>query len=123
MTSPHVLPEVNLGSAATIGLQWIERRKHQLRSTRIVEWLETRKYLVLILLTPMYLAGTMGRAGGRPFWYDEVITLIAAKSPDLATTWRAALGTDANPPLPHLLTHLSISWFGLNEVSARLPAI
>ena len=94
-----------------------------MRSTRIVEWLETRKYFVLILLTLMYLAGTMGRAAGRPFWYDEVITLIAAKSPDLATTWRAALGTDANPPLPHLLTHLSIRWFGLNEVSARLPAI
>lgn len=90
---------------------------------KIVGWLETRRYFLLILLTAIYLAGTAGRAAGRPFWYDEVITLIAAKSPDLATTWRAAIATDANPPLPHLLTHISIRWFGLNQVSARLPAI
>jgi 4-amino-4-deoxy-L-arabinose transferase-like glycosyltransferase len=71
----------------------------------------------------MYLAGAMGQAGGRPFWYDEIYTLIAAQSPDVATTWKVAVATDANPPLPHVLTHISIRLFGLNEVSARLPAI
>jgi 4-amino-4-deoxy-L-arabinose transferase-like glycosyltransferase len=90
---------------------------------KIAGWLEKRKYLLLILLTFMYLAGALGQAGGRPFWYDEIFTLIAAKSPDLATTWKVAVATDANPPLPHLLTHISIRLFGLNEVSARLPAI
>jgi hypothetical protein len=92
-------------------------------SAKIIGWLERRKYFLLILLTAMYFAGAVGRAGGRPFWYDEIITLIAAKSPDLATTWKLAMVTDVNPPLPHLLTHLSIQWFGLTEVTARLPAI
>ena len=90
---------------------------------KIAGWLEKRKYFLLILLTTLYLAGTIGRAGGRPFWYDEVFTLIAAKSPDLATTWRVATAIDTNPPLPHLLTHIAIRCFGLNEVSARVPAM
>jgi Dolichyl-phosphate-mannose-protein mannosyltransferase len=82
-----------------------------------------RTYFFLIALTLLYAAGACARAAGRPFWYDEVITLIAAKAPDLGTTWKAAVVTDANPPLPHLLTHLAISWFGLNEITARIPAI
>ena len=85
--------------------------------------LEKRKYLLLLALTVLYTAGACARAAGRPFWYDEIITLVVANSPDLATTWRAAVTTDANPPLPHLLTHLSIHWFGLNEITARIPAI
>ena len=96
---------------------------HTPKTQRIAAWIEARKYLLLILFTAIYLPCAIGRAGGRPFWYDEVITLIAAKAPDLATAWKAAMATDANPPLPHLLTHLSIRWFGLNEVTARLPAI
>jgi hypothetical protein len=79
--------------------------------------------LLLILFTAIYAMCAVGRAGGRPFWYDEVITLIAAKTPDLATAWKASAQVDANPPLPHLLTHLSVRWFGVNEVSARLPAM
>src|SRR5947207_14952676 len=43
--------------------------------------------------------------------------------PDWATAWKAALATDANPPLPHMATHLAIRWFGLSEVTARLPAM
>ena len=85
--------------------------------------MEKRKYFLLLAITILYAAGASGRAAGKPFWFDEIITLIAAKSPDLATTWKAAMATDANPPLPHLLTHLSIRWFGLNEITARLHAL
>jgi hypothetical protein len=90
---------------------------------RAVAWMEKHKYLILFLLTIVYSVGARNRAAGKPFWYDEVITLIAAQTPDLATTWKAALQCDANPPLPHLLTHLAIRWFGMGEVGARLPAI
>ncbi len=88
-----------------------------------VAGMEKHKYWILLLLTIIYSVGAKGHAAGKPFWYDEVITLIVAQSPDLATTWKAALQCDANPPLPHLLTHLAVRWFGTGEVSARLPAI
>jgi hypothetical protein len=90
---------------------------------KLITGIESHKYLLLGLFTAIYTLGAVGRAAGKPFWYDEIVTLIAAKAPDLAGAWKATLAIDANPPLPHLLTHLSIRWFGFNEVTARLPAI
>lgn len=85
--------------------------------------LEKRKYLVLSVLTGLYGLGAALHANGKPFWYDEIITLIVANSRDLGTAWKAAAACDASPPLPHLLTHLCVRWLGDGEVAARIPAI
>jgi hypothetical protein len=85
--------------------------------------LEKRWYLVLILLTVVYLAGAVQFARSKPFWYDEIITLFAAGQPDVPAIWNAVEHVDINPPLPHLLTHFSIQWWGKNEVTARIPAM
>jgi Dolichyl-phosphate-mannose-protein mannosyltransferase len=92
-------------------------------SQKIVAGIEARRHLFLILFTAIYALCAIGRANGKPFWYDEIITLIAARAPHLGPVWNAAMETDANPPLPHLLIHFSIRWFGLNEVTARLPSL
>lgn len=86
-------------------------------------FLDRYRYIVVLALSALYALGAVLRARGRPFWYDEIITLIAARAPDAAAAWRAAQATDISPPLPHLLTHWSIHWFGENELTARLPAI
>jgi len=85
--------------------------------------LNRRRYLVLLLLSLFYAAGAVRHAHSKAFWYDEVITLISASAPDAASAWKTALQTDANPPLPHLLTHFSMRWFGPGEIAVRLPAI
>ncbi|HUI53961.1 MAG TPA: glycosyltransferase family 39 protein [Bryobacteraceae bacterium] len=85
--------------------------------------LDRRRYLVLLLLTLFYAAGALRHAHNKSFWYDEVITLISASAPDAAGAWKTALQTDANPPLPHLLTHFAMQWFGPGETAVRLPAI
>jgi hypothetical protein len=85
--------------------------------------LHRRRYLLLVLLTAVYAFGAVMHARGTPFWYDEVITMIAAGAPDAATAYRAAQHTDANPPLPHLLIHFSMKWWGKDEIGARIPAI
>jgi hypothetical protein len=82
-----------------------------------------RRHLLLALLTVVYAFGAVMHARGTPFWYDEVITMIAAGAPDAATAYRAAQQTDASPPLPHLLIHFSMKWWGKNELGARIPAI
>jgi hypothetical protein len=89
----------------------------------VAEFLERRKYLVLAAITLVFAIGAAGRAAARPFWYDEIITLITARAPSLGAVLAASRVTDANPPLPHLATHLAIRWFGLSEVTARLPAM
>jgi hypothetical protein len=90
---------------------------------RIASRLEARKYLVLAGLTVVYGIGVVGQAQSRPLWYDEIYLLMAAKAPTLGAVWNLAVATDANPPLPHVVTHLVIGWFGINEVSVRLPAM
>lgn len=84
---------------------------------------EKRRYLILACLTLFYLAAAFLHARAKPLWYDEIITVIAAAQPDIATAWKAARATDASPPLPHLLTHFAIAAFGKNDVAVRAPAI
>jgi hypothetical protein len=81
------------------------------------------RYVILALLTLLYGIGAIRHAASKPLWYDEVITVIAARAPDVAATWKLAQLTDASPPLPHLLTHFAVRWFGGGDVATRLPAI
>ena len=90
---------------------------------RMAASLDRSRYLCVLVLTVIYAGGAMLHARGKPFWYDEVFTVMAAAQSDAAATWRAAQRLDAAPPLTHLLTHFSMSWFGRNEISARLPEI
>jgi hypothetical protein len=90
---------------------------------RLAARLEKGKYVFLVLFTLLYAFGAALHARSKPLWYDEIITVIAAQQPDVATVWKAAQDTDANPPLPHLLMHFSMQWFGAGEIAVRLPAI
>ncbi len=81
------------------------------------------RYAILALLTLLYGWGAARHAASKPLWYDEVITVISASAPDAAATWKLAQLTDASPPLPHLLTHFAMRWFGPGDVAIRLPAI
>ncbi len=85
--------------------------------------LRKHQYLLALMLTVVYAVGAMGHARNKPYWYDEVVTVIAASAPDAASTWKKAQAMDANPPLLHVLTHFSMQWFGTGEVAGRVPAI
>jgi hypothetical protein len=89
----------------------------------LARWLHGHKTIVLLAFTAIYLLGAVLHAHSKPFWYDEIITVMVARTPDLPTAWRAALESEAMPPLSFALTHLCVRWFGVNEVSARMPAI
>ena len=86
-------------------------------------WLEAHKAIVLLAFTAVYFLGAVLHARSKPFWFDEIVTIIVAKTPDLPTAWRAATEIDAMPPLSHALAHLFVRWFGVTEVSVRMPAM
>ena len=90
---------------------------------RVAVWIEKRQRPILCAFAILYLLGAGLHARSKPFWYDEIITLVIANSPNLSTFWKAAAACDAAPPLPHLMTHLCVRWFGSGEISARIPAI
>jgi hypothetical protein len=87
----------------------------------IATTLERHKLIVVLLLTLLYMLGAVLRANGKPLWYDEIITFVAASAPDAAGAWKTAQAVDASPPLPHLLMHFALRWFGSSEVALRLP--
>ena len=85
--------------------------------------LDKGRYLCLLVLTVVYAAGAMLHARGKPFWYDEVYTVLFAGHSDASETWKAAQQLDAAPPLTALLTHFAVHWFGQSEITVRLPQI
>src|SRR5262245_62003007 len=63
------------------------------------------------------------RAGAKPFWHDELYTVLASRFP-IPTLWRASLdGFDLAPPLNTILTKMAHAVWGVGPVATRLPAI
>ena len=76
---------------------------------RMAASLEKGRYFCLLVLTVVYAAGAMLHARSKPFWYDEIFTVLAAAPSNAAATWQAAQKLDAAPPLTHLLTHFAVT--------------
>lgn len=83
-----------------------------------------RGLVVLIVFSAIYLPVTGLLADRTPLWYDELFTVHLSRLANPADLWRAlATGTDASPPLYHLVTRAARLGFGDSELATRLPAI
>ena len=59
----------------------------------------------------------------RPFWYDEILTVIYSGQPTVAAMWKAlAIGADGVPPANDLIVRLFAHLPLPLEVAARLPS-
>ena len=80
-------------------------------------------YGLWILLVLVLTEGAMlvVQACAKPFWHDEVYTILASGLP-IVTLWRASLdGLDLAPPLNTILTRAAHAVFSTGLVSTRLP--
>jgi len=78
-----------------------------------------RWYLGLFLA--LFFAGSMGRAWTRPFWYDELFTLVLGGLPSVGDLWTAlASGMEQNPPLYLLVNRAVGSLAGQGHIAMRL---
>jgi hypothetical protein len=93
------------------------------RSGRIENWLEHKKIAILIVLSAIYVAGTIG-ACSRPLWYDEFFTLEIARSANLDGILDSLrLGLDRTPPLYHYVNWFATRVFGLGLIGLRAVSI
>jgi hypothetical protein len=86
-------------------------------------WLDKHRLIVLLVLTTWIaiLLGVFARA--KPFWHDEVYTILAADLP-VSAMWRASLdGLDLSPPLNTLLTRGLHTITGVGLIATRVPAM
>lgn len=70
----------------------------------------------------MFFALMIQRAAMKPFWHDEIYTIVIARLPSLHSIWAAEqAGLDIMPPLNSMLTHLVFATVGGGHILTRLP--
>lgn len=78
--------------------------------------------LVVALFSTAFFSITVAAAHGKPFWHDEIFTILFARLPSVDGMWRASRdGFDQMPPLNALATHLLRSFTGDGPIVTRLP--
>ena len=80
--------------------------------------------LLFMLVLVVYAAVSIRSAAASPLTYDQIYTVYLSQfhTPGQLWDWLSA-GTDLNPPLNYLLTHLAFRSFGVSPLTARLPAM
>jgi len=83
----------------------------------------TRRWIFLAALGSWWLVLLTKLARDKPFWHDEIYTVLLARLP-LGSLWRAGLdGVDLSPPLNIVLTRAVHLVAGAGPVTSRLPSI
>lgn len=86
--------------------------------------LDRHPLIVVLLLLAVCVALTLPHALAKPFWHDEIYTILVSRLPSFQTMWRASLdGVDLSPPLSTWLTRAAHAIAGAGPVSTRLPAM
>jgi hypothetical protein len=90
---------------------------------RLACHLERRAVAVIGVLTAIGLSVSALAAVRKPFWHDEIVTILVSRLP-LRMIWAAGRdGVDFFPPLTAVVTHGISLVFGVGPIVTRLPAI
>ncbi|MGA8075369.1 MAG: hypothetical protein WB995_17980 [Candidatus Acidiferrales bacterium] len=84
------------------------------------------KFAVRVLIVFIAYAALRSIVGAatRPFWYDEVCTIIVARQPSISGIWNAlAHAADSQGPCFCLIERMSSALLRNQEVALRLPSI
>ncbi len=75
-------------------------------------------FLIVITLAIYSVLRNLLQAAGKPLWFDEILTLVVSRQPNLSAIWSALkAGVDGNPPLFYLIERVASS-FSSNEMLA-----
>jgi hypothetical protein len=83
-----------------------------------------RTALVIAGLTVAFLANVVPFALSKPFWHDEIYTILLSRLPSFADTWNASVeGVDLSPPLNLWLTRAVHLVAPVGPLTTRMPAL
>lgn len=89
---------------------------------RLEPWLGRHTAALLVAFTVVFFATAMSYANAKPFWHDEIYTLVISHLPSLGAVWTASReGLDLSPPLNTVATRLVESVAGTGRIASRLP--
>ena len=91
---------------------------------RVAARIDRHRFAALTLLAAAIVYSIAIRAAAKPFWHDEIFTILLAQLPSLADIWPAMHdGVDLAPPLNMLLTRVVHAAVGVGPIVTRLVAI
>ena len=90
------------------------------RAAACERFLYKQRFPILAILTILYFVLTCLRAWGKPFWYDEILTILEARQPTLSGSLRAASDVDWMPPLSRVVFYLTDKLVGDGHVAFRV---
>ena len=104
--------------------QPISERKRDFYSWQgVADYIEAKSEVFAVALCVCFALSSLAIATRRPFWYDEILTVLAARTPGIKDLLSKFLfGYDQTPPLNAIFVRLSSDVFGWTELAARLPS-
>lgn len=80
--------------------------------------------MVFAVFACVLLVSLIVRARAKPFWHDEIYTILHAGLPSLGAMWAAAIdGFDLSPPLNTWLTRVVHNVAGVGHITSRVPPL
>jgi hypothetical protein len=93
-------------------------------ASRVDRWLQRYLWVVIVGLATACTLNVLTASRAKPFWHDEIYTILMSRLPSLQEMWRAGLaGVDLSPPLNLWLTRAIHSAAGVGPVATRVPAL
>ena len=93
------------------------------RAATLERFVERHHIWILAIWSLIYFAGTMLRAHGKPFWYDELLTVLEARQPTLPQALQVLRDVDWMPPAERLTFYFTDKLAGSGEVAFRIPVM
>jgi hypothetical protein len=91
---------------------------------RLGRLLDRYGWAVFALFASVCLYSLLIRARAKPFWHDEIYTILHAGLPSLGAMWTASLdGFDLSPPLNTWITRAVHGVGGVGHISTRIPPL
>jgi len=90
----------------------------------IARFLDRHRVAVFALFTVRFFGPAAIRAETKPFWHDEIYTVLLAGLPSIANQWAAVRdGADLAPPLNAVIARGVKLVIGVGPVVTRIPAM
>jgi hypothetical protein len=90
----------------------------------LAAFLDRHRLPVLVLFSFAFFVAAALHASAKPFWHDEIYTVLLARLPSVQAHWAALRdGVDFAPPLNGFATRAVRTVAGSGAIAARIPAM
>jgi len=90
----------------------------------LAAFLDRHRLPVLVLFSLAFFVTVALHAAAKPFWHDEIYTVLLARLPSVQAHWAALRdGVDLAPPLNGFATRAVRTLAGSGPIAARIPAM